>query len=237
VFDDGNAARLVDEADQSLAAARDDEIDRFVLFEQFGDGVAVGGGNQRNGGFGQAFRGERFVQRVGDGVVGVKRLGAAAQDDRVAGFEAEARRVGGHVGPRLVDHGDHAEGHAHPPDLDAAGPRAHVRPLADGIVERGDLPQRVRHLLDALGVEQQPVDHRVGQVVLVGVGEVFFVGVENGVLVRFQRVGHAVEHAVFRRRVEASERAGSVLCLGGEGFDGRFFGRRRGGFRHGGSDA
>jgi hypothetical protein len=40
---------------------------------------------------------------------------------RVAGFQAQRGGIGGYVRPRLVDDADHAERHAHAPDLDPAG--------------------------------------------------------------------------------------------------------------------
>jgi len=91
----------------------------------------------------------------------VLRRAAAAEDDGVAGLEAEGGRVDCDVGPRFVDHGDHAEGHADPAQVDAVG----ELPPVD------DLPYRIRqsrhatygghHVADAVLVEQETVDEGV----------------------------------------------------------------------------
>ena len=48
---------------------------------------------------GESRRREPFVNALGNGEVRRQRLGAAAQDGRVAGLQAQPRRVGGDVGP------------------------------------------------------------------------------------------------------------------------------------------
>ncbi len=110
--------------DEALAAARHDHVDGAVEpLQHQADGLAVGGGHELDGGFGQA----RLAQAAGeanlDGAAGMMAVGAAAQDRRVAGLEAQRAGVGRHVRPALVDDADDAERHAHALDLEAVGPR------------------------------------------------------------------------------------------------------------------
>ncbi len=95
-----------------------------------------------------------------DGARGMEALGAAAQDRRIAGLEADAAGIRGHVRPRLVDDADDAERHAHALDGEAVRPRPFGQHGADGIGKGRDLLQPLGHRLDALVVELQPVEQR-----------------------------------------------------------------------------
>ena len=53
--------------------------------------------------------------------------------------------VGGHVGPRLVDHPDHAERHPHLAQLQPVGQGAAPHHLADRVGQPGHLAQPLRH--------------------------------------------------------------------------------------------
>jgi hypothetical protein len=172
--------------------------------------------------------------------ISVTAAGAAAQQNRVARLEAETGGVGRHVGPRLVDHADHAERDAHLGDLDAAGPLAGAAHLAHGVGERGDVAQRVGHLRDPLRSQQQAVEERVGQALFAAALHVGLVGRQDLVLGRLQCVGHAVQHAVLRLRRQRAQFARGLLAVGGEGLDGHGFarfggGRLRDGTGHGGT--
>ncbi len=72
-------------------------------------------------------------RHLGEDGVGVSRRGRAAKHDRVAGLQAQGGAVDRHVGPRLVDHGHHAERHPHPPYVEAVGQPVALDRLAHGI--------------------------------------------------------------------------------------------------------
>ena len=78
-------------------------------------------------------------EAVADGGVGAARLGAAAQDDRVARLERQRRRVGGDIGARFVDDEDDAERHAHFADADAGRLTLPTVNFADWVGQGGDL--------------------------------------------------------------------------------------------------
>ena len=125
---DHRDARLAHQPlDQALAAARHDHVDVVLHGDELADRRAVGGLDHLHRGFGQSGRLQAFVHARGDRLVGVDRFRAAAQDRRVAGLEAQPGGVGGHVRARFVNDADHAERHAHLPDLDAGRAVAQVR--------------------------------------------------------------------------------------------------------------
>ena len=74
-----------------------------------------------------------------------ERLFAAAQDGRVARFEAEARRIGGDVGPRFVDNDDHPDGSSDLAKLQPVGPDPLIEHPAHRVGQRGDLAQAPGH--------------------------------------------------------------------------------------------
>ena len=81
-----------------------------------------------------------------------------AQQDGVARLEADAGRVGGDVGPGLVDHPDDAEGHPQLAQLEAVGQRRAADHLADRVGQPGDVAQPGGHRREPVVGEAQPVD-------------------------------------------------------------------------------
>lgn len=194
-----------DALDQALAAARDDHVDVFGHADQRADRGAVGGFHHLHGGGRQAGLGQALLDAAGDRLVGVDRLGAAAQDGRVAGLQAQAGGVDGHVRPRLVDDPDHAQRHAHLADLDARGHIAHVADLADRVGQRGDLAQALDHVVDARRGQRQAVQHRRLQAIGAAGGEVLLVGVGQLRAGGVQRIGRGQQGAVLLRGGGARE--------------------------------
>ena len=83
---------------------------------------------------------------------------AAAQDDRIAGLDAQSRCIGGHVRARLVDHRDDAERNAHLGQLDAVGQRVALDDLADRVGEHRQRVERLGHRLEARRRQLEPVE-------------------------------------------------------------------------------
>ena len=108
--------------------------------------------------------GDQPLDQAGvNGATGMHALGAATQDGGVAGLEAQTTRIAGHVRPALVDDADDAERHAHPRDVEAVGTRPLRHDGADGIGQRGDILDALRHGLDALLIERETIEHGAGQ--------------------------------------------------------------------------
>ena len=54
-----------------------------------------------------------LTQNPGHRLIGLHGLAATLEHHGVAGFQAQARRVSGHIGARFVDDADNPQGHAH----------------------------------------------------------------------------------------------------------------------------
>jgi hypothetical protein len=85
-------------------------------------------------------------------------LGPAAQQDRIAGFDRQRRRIRPHIGPALINHADHADRLRHPADHQP------VRPLP------------FRHRADPGLIQQQPVLKRCTSR---GICQILQIGSEN----------------------------------------------------------
>ncbi|MNC25423.1 hypothetical protein D3C75_735110 [compost metagenome] len=180
VLDHRHPRVAADALDQTLAAARHDDVDELGHGDQRADGGAVGGFHHLHAGRRQTGFGQAALDAGGDGAIGMDRLGAAAQDGGVAGLQAQAGGVDGHVGPRLVDDPDHAQRHAHLADLDAGRPVAHVADRADRVRQAGDLAQALDHAVDARRGQRQTVEQRGVETIGAAIGQVLLVGGQQG---------------------------------------------------------
>ena len=143
--EDRHARFLLHAGDEALAAARHDHVDGALEPGQhLADGGPVGHRHHLDRRFRQAGAHQPARQRGMDGKVGADRVGAAAQDHRVAGLKAQRAGIRRHVGPALVDHADDAERRAHALDMQP------VRPVPGGDHRAYRIVQR-RHRLDAGG--------------------------------------------------------------------------------------
>src|SRR6266852_9211939 len=105
---------------------------------------------------------QAVVQDAAERLVGMRRFLAAAEDDAVAAFDAQSRRIDGHVGPRLVDEQNDSEGNADFLDLQAVGPYASLQHVADGVGQGRDFAETGGNSLQAFGRQPQAVDLRFG---------------------------------------------------------------------------
>ncbi len=127
------------------------------------DGGALARRYELDGRLRQSGGGEAAPQAIGDRRRGMKALGAAAQDGRIAGLEAQSAGIGGHVGPRFVDDADDAERHAHALEVQPVRLRPVSQHAADRLGQGGDLFQPMRHRFDSGRIESQAVEHRSGK--------------------------------------------------------------------------
>ena len=154
-------ARLAGDAlDQPLAAARHNDVHVVLHGDQFTDRGPVGGFDHLDRAFRQSGLAQTLVDAGADRLVGMDRLGTAAQNGGIAGLQAQPGGVRRDVGARFVDDADDTERHAHAPHLDAGRAVVQAGDFADRIGQRGDLAQSFGHGCDALRCQRQPIHHR-----------------------------------------------------------------------------
>ena len=110
--DHRHAGLLPHARDQTLAAARHDDVD---IVDHFREHVphrrAIGGRDQLNAAAGQAGDGQPLLQTRVDGRAGVGAFRTAAQDHGVARFQAQRARIGGDIRSAFINDADDAERH------------------------------------------------------------------------------------------------------------------------------
>jgi len=162
---------------QASAAARHDDVDRTLEPRQHrahSRAVAHGDGGDRR--LGEA-DGAQAVHQAGMDEPGrMEALGAAAQDGDVARFQAQGAGVRGHGRTALVDDADDPERHGDALDGQAARRRQGGQNPAHRIGEGGNRLEAGRNIVDALGVEAQPVDEGCGRPAGRGLHDVTAVG-------------------------------------------------------------
>ena len=130
-----------------------------------------------------------------DRAAGAETVGAAAQDHRVAGFQAQHAGVGRDIGAAFEDHGDDAERHPHALDGHAVRPLPAFGDDADGIGDIAHGRDAVGHRIDARLRQRQPIDEGRGRAAGAHFRDILGIGREDrgrigadGALDRFQRV-------------------------------------------------
>ena len=213
VLDHRHARVLVDEADQALAAARNEQIEDVVELHHLHHRLAAEVLHQRHGVLVHAGVAQGLAQAGGDGGVGAHRFLAAAQDHAVAGLQAQRRGVGGDVGTRLVDHADHTQRHAHALDLEALVGGVALGDLADRVRQAGDVAQRVGDAGQALLVQRQAVEHGLADALLARGLHVLGVGGQDGLGLGIQLVGHGTQQRVLGVFGKFGHLHGGLLAL------------------------
>ena len=207
-----------DRADQGGAAARDEHVDEAAGAHQLPYGLAALARHELDGVGGQAGAADGVAQDPYEGGVGLVRGGRAAQQDRVAGLQAEGGGVDGDVGAGLVDDADDAERHADLAQVDAVREGRAADDLADRVGQRHHVPHVGGDRADPLGGEGQPVDDGLAGAGLTGLGDVLGVGLDDLARTDLQRVRDREQRVVLRGPRERREVGGGALgAVGGLG--------------------
>ena len=141
-----------------------------------------------------------------NGATRIRALGAAAQDHRVAGFQAQRARIGSDVRTAFVNDAHYAERHADALDAQAVRTRPGCDDAADGISQRRDVFDAGRHGRDTFLVERETIHHRVGKRPLRSRLQVVTIGFEDGGALLANLGSGCSECSVLRRSTGAGQR-------------------------------
>ena len=222
MLENGNQGRLAHRADETLATARDRDVDKTDRTDHFGNRGVIENLDELHR---PGKNAERLAERPRQSRVGTDRLFPAAENNGVAGLQAKCGRIDQNVRARLENDGDDSERFAHLPDADSA--RALARPyrLADRIGERGDIFDTLDHRIKTRGRKGKAVGHRGGKSGCRGGFHVLGVRRVNLVPVGAKLRGDGAERGVLLFRREFSKFGGRGARGGGERTD-RFLNSR-----------
>ncbi|MNS81750.1 hypothetical protein D3C72_1154710 [compost metagenome] len=210
MLDDRHPRIKADALDQALATARYDDIDILRHADQRAYRLAIGGFHHLHHRGWQTSLSQAALNAGGDGAVGVNGLGAAAQDGRVAGLQAQTGRINSHIRPRLVDDPDHTQWHPHLADLNARRPVAHVADRPDRVWQAGHLTQADDHTVDTCRGQRQALEHGRFQAIGAASGQVQLVGGRQLGAGGVQGIGRGLQRTVLLCGTGAGDDAGSL---------------------------
>ena len=153
----------LDPCHQALAPARHDHINQPGGGQHCADCSAVLRRDQLHCLGRNPLGGEPCDHRGVDGVIGMDRLGAAAQQHGIARADTQCRCIGGYVGAAFIDDPDQPDRYADPRQGKAIGPSCAVDYLTDRIGQNRDLCHAVRHRREPRGIEPEPVEQRIAE--------------------------------------------------------------------------
>ncbi|GBD28409.1 hypothetical protein HRbin31_00425 [bacterium HR31] len=163
VRQDGHPRVLLDEADELLPAARDEDVHVAREAAHLHHRLAVCVGDELH----RVLRKAGFLQRPTEqrhqGPVAAQGLLPAPQENGVAGLHRQAAGFHSGAGPCLIHHPDDAQGHPHPPHAQAVGPDGQRLDLTHRVWHVGHLPQAFHQVVPDPLVQPQPVQLRPGQ--------------------------------------------------------------------------
>ena len=199
VAGDGDLRVVHDVADEVVAAAGDDQVDGVVLLQHGAHVPARLQQGEPAAGKALDARGGAHDQ-VGQGAVGPGRLGAALHEDGVARLQAEGGDLHQGVGPRLEDHAEDADGHAHleepQPVVDLGGALG----LPQGVLHGGDAAHALHGALVLARGQVEARHQRLAQLAagrqLLRVPAVSGVGLQHRLALRLQGPGDRLEAGV-----------------------------------------
>lgn len=191
------------------ATARHDHVDVLGHGDHCANGGTVGGFDHLHHGGGQFGLGQSALNARSNCTIGVNRFGATTQNRRVAGLQAQAGGIDGHVGPGLVDDPDHAQRHAHLADLNARRTETHVTDRADRIRQRSHLTQTDDHAVDARRGQFQTFQQCRFQTIGATGGQILLIGCSKLGASGVQGIGSSLQSAVFLRGAGTADDPGS----------------------------
>ena len=215
-LDDGNLRALDAMANQTRPSTRDEHVDDAMKLHEGIGCRAIGRGDGAHRVGGKPDRGDRLGENPRDGLVRADREAASAQDDGVARLQANTRRVGGDVRSGLVDHRHNPERHADARELDAVVQRRGRLGLAEGIGQRDQFLQSIRHGADAGLVEHETIEQRVARPRLARGVHIARVRLHDTVRVGAQRPCHSEKRVVAFSRARGTQDRARVLRPLGE---------------------
>ncbi len=211
-IDHGDARNALERRLQLLAASRDDEVHGVALAGELGELLAPAALHEHDRPVRQALGGRRVRGDARQHLIGVARARGAAQHDRVARLHAQRGRVDRDVRPCLVDHRDHAEWHpllAHVETVRQAPAFDH---LAHGVRQSDDLPHGPRDAREAIVVQAQPVEQRIGELRSAARLEITLVSGQDLARVLLEAPRHRLERGVLDVGGDAREGPRGLPC-------------------------
>ena len=104
--------------------------------------------------------------------IGMDGIATAAQNNGIAGFKGQRKRIDRNIGAALKNHGNHAQRHAFLNNLQTVQIGIAANNLPNRILQIGNLLNAFRNAFDAFVIQAQPVEHNVRNAVFFCSGQI-----------------------------------------------------------------
>ena len=210
-LDHGDSAVLHNIRDQSCAASGDEHVNAAVHLHHLSGHLAARILHEQDHILAELFLAQPGFDRAHDGLVGMDRIAASAQDRRIPGLKAEPEGIRRHIGAGLIDDPDHAQRHSFLSDPQSVRPGLHIQHFTHRVVQGCDLPETFRHISDPFLRECKPVDQRLLDPFLLRRFQVFCIFFQYHLLLRGQFIRDSQQTPVLIRCSHLSRLDGSLL--------------------------
>ena len=155
---------------------------------------------------------QRGAHHSSNRLVGMDRLLAAAQDHRIAGFQAQRRGVGCYIGARLKNHCHNAEGHRHLYNLQAVRPVPAGEHLAHRVRQGNNLPHPLRHPRNTGLIQAETVKQSRAHARLLPVGKILRICLQNRSSMFQQSIRDLGKAMIFTSSGSRAQKTLRLLC-------------------------
>ena len=210
-LDHRNCAVLHHIRDQSCAASGDEHINAAVHLHHLTGNLAARILHEQDYILAEFFLAQSGFDGAHDGLIGMDRIAASAEDRSIPGLKAESEGIRRHIGAGLINDPDHTQGDSLFPDPQSVGSRLHIQHFAHRVVQGCDLPESFRHISDPFLREGEPVDQRLLDSFLLRRFQVFCIFFQYHILLRGQFIRNCKQPSVLICRSHLSRLDGSFL--------------------------
>ena len=208
-LDDRHASRVAHKANELFSSTRNAEVNISHSVQHVCRCLMCGGQQAHHIGA-YSLLAQHLMNDVDDGSIAAVGILAALEHTGVAALETKREHIEANIRACLVDYANHTERHTHLAQTQAVRQRALRERMAEGRWQRCHMTHVGSNAFKALRGEHQSVIQRVR---LVHALQIVGVGIEQGVCVVGNGIGHSQQHLVFCIVINGSKRGACRLHL------------------------
>ena len=149
----------------------------------------------------------RFYQSLPDDGnqcgIGMDGIATAAQNNGIAGFKGQRKRIDRNIRAAFKNHGNHAQRHAFLNYFQTVQIDIAADNLPNWVLQIGNLPNAFRNAFDTFVIQTQPVEHNVRNAVFFCSGQIAGIFCQNHLSLFNQRRCNLTQQIVFFQASQA----------------------------------
>ena len=218
-FNDGNFRFLFYRLNQACAATWNQYINIIDCLHQFLGSGMTGIFNQLH----HIGIHSRFYQSPPDDGnqcgIGMDGIATAAQNNGIAGFKGQRKRIDRNIRAAFKNHGNHAQRHAFLNNLQTVQIGIAADNLPNRVLQISNLPNAFRNAFNAFMIQAQPVEHNVRNAVFFCSGQIAGIFRQNHLSLSKQSRRNLTQQIVFFYASQADQRFTGFLGILAQLFD------------------